>query len=439
MSNAIITVGLGFGDEGKGATIDALARQFHSKLVVRYTGGAQALHNVVTPEGIRHGFSQFSSAFLIKERTDSLLADGMLVNPLDMLMEAEILVKKGVPDPLKRSFIHENCLMITPFHIGLNRLRERLRTLSTTPRHGSCGKGVGETRRYALENPEKEIRIGHLRQPRILKALLEACHFSLLGKAKELLGDNTDPSDVAEEMAFFDWPINELCARYAAFVPQVNIVNYEQVSAMFKAQKTPILFESAQGVLLDESHGFHPYTTWTNTTMDYAYGLLDMLGFKEKIETIGIIRALPTRHGAGPFPTCNEDFTKAFQDEGNPDNAYQGGLRVGLPDLVLLRYALEAIGGVDYLAVNHFDQIRYKDEVLVATRYAINGRRYMLSPAMYPTDPDEEVTKVLQSMVPDYESFAVADLLPLLSAISQAPIGIIGSGPTAEDRTILLV
>src|SRR5690242_399336 len=142
MKRAIITVGLGFGDEGKGATVDYLTRAYDADLVVRYCGGSQAGHNVELSDGRRHTFSQFGAGTLVRgrDRPRTYLGPNVVIDPPAMLREARHLAELGVEEPLSLLTIHPRCLVTTVWHRTLNRLRELSRG---EDRHGSCGQGVG--------------------------------------------------------------------------------------------------------------------------------------------------------------------------------------------------------------------------------------------------------------------------------------------------------
>src|SRR3954471_11228140 len=120
MRNAILTVGLGFGDEGKGATVDALARRLGADLVVRYCGGSQAGHNVELPDGRRHTFSQFGAGTLAPQRPRTYLGPAVIIAPPAMVREAQHLAELGVPDPLHLVTVHPRCLVTTPWLKLLN-------------------------------------------------------------------------------------------------------------------------------------------------------------------------------------------------------------------------------------------------------------------------------------------------------------------------------
>src|SRR6516162_6182117 len=129
MRRAIITVGLGFGDEGKGATVDYLARCYEADLVIRYCGGSQAGHNVELPDGRRHTFSQFGAGTLAgaSGRPRTYLGPGVVIDPPALLHEARHLSELGVPDPTGLLTVHPRCLVTTIWHRTLNRLREMSR------------------------------------------------------------------------------------------------------------------------------------------------------------------------------------------------------------------------------------------------------------------------------------------------------------------------
>ena len=155
---AIILADLGFGDAGKGTLADYLSRQLAVHTIVRYNGGPQAAHNVVTPDGRHHTFAQFGSGMFLPH-TRTLLSRFMLVNPLNMLKEERHLSALGVTDALPRTMIDRRALVITPFQRAINRLREVARAAD---RHGSCGEGIGECMSDALNYRDDVIRVGDL-------------------------------------------------------------------------------------------------------------------------------------------------------------------------------------------------------------------------------------------------------------------------------------
>src|SRR5262245_22309476 len=160
MKRAIITVGLGFGDEGKGATVDFLTRRLEADLVVRYCGGSQAGHNVELPDGRRHTFSQFGAGTLAPDPPRTFLGPNVIIDPLALTREAAHLTELGVRDPMRLLTIHPRCLVATPGLRALNQLREMSRG---DAKHGSCGQGIGETRSYWLRYGEDSVFAADLR------------------------------------------------------------------------------------------------------------------------------------------------------------------------------------------------------------------------------------------------------------------------------------
>src|SRR5687767_10013422 len=158
MRQAILVIDLAFGDCGKGAVVDFLTRRQHAHTVVRFNGGPQAGHNVVTPDGRHHTFSQFGSGtFVPGVRT--LLSRFMLIEPYALLNEAKHLAQVGVPDALGRLIIDRRSPVITPAHQAANRLRELARGDAA---HGTCGMGVGETMQDLLEHPDLMLQAADL-------------------------------------------------------------------------------------------------------------------------------------------------------------------------------------------------------------------------------------------------------------------------------------
>lgn len=350
--DAIIVVGLGFGDEAKGATVDFLCAQDDVAGVVRFNGGAQAAHNVVA-DGRHHTFRQFGSGTL--SGVPTFLSRYCLVEPIGLAGEAEELAALGVPDPLGLITIDPDALITTPVHVAANRAREDRRGAG---RHGSTGLGIGETVWYdlamrrgaragqAVENlvaPSdargRALRVRDCLDGRVLRERLA----DLVRFYRPLLAGSVHGHDDVETMA-------DLLAAFAGAVRMAAPGHLARSAARGR-----LVFEGAQGVLLDEWRGFHPHTTWSTTTPANAQALLAEAGLPRG-EVLGLTRAYTTRHGAGPLPT-EDPALLAVAEPFNGTGVYQGGWRTGHLDLVALGYAVAAIGGVDALAVSHLDVV----------------------------------------------------------------------------------
>ena len=347
---AFVVVDLGFGDAGKGLMTDYLVRRHEAELVVRFNGGAQAGHNVVEGTGRQHTFSQLGSGtFVPGVRTH--LAGPVVVHPTALRVEAEHLEALGERNVLRRISIDPACLVTTPFQQAAGRLRELLRS---GERHGSCGVGVGETVADALADPELAVRFGELRQPARLRDRLEAQRVRKWAEFSAQAGGGPN-ADVARELQLLaSSDVTERWLTAAADVAQaVRIAGDESVHDA----KGSVVFEGAQGVLLDEAFGFHPFTTWSHCTPAGARDLLSRIGWAHPVETVGVLRAYAVRHGPGPLPTEDALLAAKTSERHNQDGPWQGPVRKGWLDLVLLDYALRACRGVDALAVTHLDAL----------------------------------------------------------------------------------
>lgn len=348
MKTVYMVAGLAFGDEGKGATVDFLTQIHNAGLVVRYNGGSQAGHNVVTSDGRWHTFSQFGSG-TFHPGVKTHLSEYMLVNPENMMRENAHLHELGIHDAIERLTVSEDCLIITPFDRAINHLLEESRGEN---HHGTCGHGVGRCRSEHLKHGDKVLFAGDLKdKEKTRKKLLfiqqEAKELSdFILKAYPLLA--ADPFIDGGEAA-----INICCDRYHDWERIVRVVHRRQLKYLLEETDCTI-FEGAQGVLLDENYGTAPYNTWTDTTFNNALKLLEECNYRDKKYKVGVLRSYYTRHGEGPFPT--EEKTISFPEPHNNGSGWQGKFRFGYFDFRALNYAMRICGGVDFFALNHLDQ-----------------------------------------------------------------------------------
>lgn len=419
MKRAVITVGLGFGDEGKGATVDFLARELGADLVIRYCGGSQAGHNVQLPDGSRHTFSQFGAATLTDnaERPRTYLGPAVVIDPPAMLREARHLAELGVDNPTELLTVHPRCLVSTVWHRTLNRLRELSRG---NDRHGSCGHGVGEARNYWLRYGEDAVFAADLRDTDVLCDKLELLRQRVLLEMQSFIHQVAD----AQVREFDLWDLGaEAEARHLVEAVEKGIT----ISAAVPAYETAI-FEGAQGALLDEYRGFHPYTTWSTVTAHHAWDLVRQTD-ADAVAVLGLTRTYATRHGEGPFPTYCPDLTARLEDPGNPWNRWQGGMRCGWLDLPLLRYAAAVAGPLDGLVVNHLDQVTDSDFQLCDAY-----REGVLTPSAAPNLAwQSQMTEQLKRAEPVLSPASADEILRRLDEI--APVVLSGSGPTHEARS----
>jgi adenylosuccinate synthase len=446
---AILIADLGYGDAGKGSVVDYLTRECCAHTVVRYNGGAQAAHNVVTHDGKHHTFAQFGSGtFLPGVKTH--LSRYMILHPLAMLAEERHLRALGVRDAFARTSIERQALVITPFQQAANRLKEMARG---DGRHGSCGMGVGETMGdwlnlgeealFAGDLPCRELVVRKLRRLREVKmAQLESIMVTLpeMGPAVE------------ERRVLEDANLIEITAdMYQYFSSLVRLVEPDYLGKLLR-QPGGTIFEGAQGVLLDEWYGFYPYNSWSTLTYKNADTLLAENGFAGDATRLGLIRGYATRHGAGPFVTQDETLTREVQDMHNTNNPWQRQFRVGYLDLVALRYALRVTGPVDGLVVTNLDRMEAMPEWKVCDAYRYAGGEAelagfferegeLISDISVPDDPtdlarQETLTRLLMEMQPVYTG-CERDREGYAEWVSRrlgVPLAITSFGPTAGEK-----
>jgi len=427
---AFVVTDLGYGDAGKGTVVDALVRKHDAELVVRHNGGAQAAHNVVI-RGTRitrgdqgddhHTFAQFGSGSLI-DGVRTYLGPKVLVNPLNMITEAEHLRELGAEDILGRTYIDARAVITTPFHIAGNQIREILRAGG---RHGSCGLGIGETMIDQLQG--LALRAGDLSDPALMAEKLGLIREHKLQEMQSLLDQLPAAAWTVAEPLFSNRSVSELAETYAEFQGLINIVSGYDLTA-----HQTIVFEGAQGVLLDEDHGFHPYTTWSHTTTANADQLLD--GYPGQVERIGLLRSYMTRHGAGPFVTEDPELGRLLPEAHNGYGRWQQHWRVGHPDLVALRYALQVAGDIDQLAITCLDLTDGLDLGL-CTDYMKDGATYDLLPLPeVDLDRQQLITETLLECSPVYAPVSGEQIPEIMERETGLPVTLRSWGPTADDK-----
>lgn len=382
---AFIVVDLGFGDAGKGLITDYLVRRHAAKLVVRFNGGAQAGHNVVTPGGRHHTFAQFGSGtFVAGVRT--FLSRYVVIHPTALLVEAEVLRRTGVSDALDRLFISENARIITPFLYPEDTLRAR--DLRDRPLARQKLARIRERRWESIplkEHPEAAI----FEDPSISDAWLE--HASRLSS-------RTVPDSMLGRLA----------------------------------ESSTTVFEGAQGVLIDESFGFHPYTTWSDCTPRNAFTLVTEHMPNTEPDVIGVLRTYIVRHGPGPLPSETDALTVL---EHNHEHPWQGPVRYGWFDAVLARYALAACSRVDRLAITHVDLSSQSTTWNVCHAWSVDGQDIttLALPQKPSLDHQERLTSLARRARPVLEAIAPSAALETIAALLDRRIHLASYGPTAAD------
>jgi len=311
MRHAVI--GLGFGDEGKGMVVSYLSSYYNNPMVVRYSGGHQAGHTVHF-EDMKHTFANFGSGTL--QGCPTYWSKYCTVDPVGLLNELAVLIDKmGMEFDGIRLYIHNECPVTTPYDMNYNRSREK------DMMHGTCGVGFGAT--IEREENNFHLQFSDLFNPTVLEIKLNMIRkYYNMFLEDTMLGEHTlfmEAVDVLNDRTKFP---NEVV------VP----VNSNQLPA-----HPNTIYESSQGLLLDQDIGFFPHVTHSNV----GRKRLDDFIFHYD-EVWYVTRAYQTRHGEGPM--TNEEIPCTFvnlEDETNVLNDHQGHFRRTILDLDLLNYALE--------------------------------------------------------------------------------------------------
>lgn len=457
---AYVVTDISFGDAGKGTTVDFLAHQAKTTAVIRHNGGPQAAHNVITSDGRHHTFAQFGSGMFVPG-TSTHLSRFMVVNPLNMLYEARHLVELGEMDVWKRTTVDAAAPLILPWHQAANRLRELARGDSP---HGTTGLGVSEVKLDLRQAPDSVLRVGDLWSPGLigrLEALRRAKYLQLLNELEVPAGDIAgDEWMVLHDSGVIPW----LCDQLDEWIGVARIVSGDYLARLADTHDQ-LVFEGAQGVLLDEAFGFHPYTTWSDATPRGAMKLLSEIGFHEPVTKLGIIRAYTTRHGYGPFVTEDPALAAPLREYHNDAWQWQGQFRYGHLDLLAHRYAIEVSGGLDALVVTGLDRLKEQTQWRYAAAYQLMGQAppdvtdYLqfngsglvtaIKPFSYGDRPHQaRLTEMMELCTPVYSTIhcptsaqaqeAEAVLLQACEDVLGLRVSITSHGPTAVDKQVLV-
>jgi adenylosuccinate synthase len=355
-----IITDLGPGDGGKGGVIHKITSMRRVHTIIK-RGGAQGSHGVATSNGQRFAFSQWGCGTLSSIPTH--LSEQMIISPEGLLNEASYLrYVCGIHDAFSLLTVDERALCATPFHGIASRLIELGR--GAHPR-GTVGTGVGEAYRRYRQEPELAILAKDLKRPGLRDRLADIrAHvrstLQSLGDSG-FLADDIAERDLELPLLYDDGFLDHVASRFAEVAAKVTVVSEGYLSEHILTKAGSALIETSHGVLTDRLVGFHPHTSAIRTLPSFSHQLLKNAGYDKQVVDIGVSRAYAVRHGAGPLPTADSAMTERLLPGSSKEgNRYQGTIRVGPLDFVLLRYAIEACGGTasfDGLAVTCFDQV----------------------------------------------------------------------------------
>ena len=353
-------VGMQWGDEGKGKIVDLLSKDFD--IVVRTQGGSNAGHTVVI--GDEKFILHLIPSGILRDGKTCVIGNGVVVDPEQLLSEIKELNGRGVATAGKL-LISDRAHTVMPYHKALDAARENA---LGDDKIGTTLRGIGPA--YADKAARTGIRIGDLADPRACREKLEH-QVPLVNKTLQNVY-GAEPVNVAEV-------INWAARKGEAIRPMVG----DTVEFLHEASRTgkTILFEGAQGSLLDADFGTYPFNTSSNAS---AGGMATGSGLppKELGRVIGVLKAYTTRVGAGPFPTELDDETGSrLRERGGEFGATTGRpRRCGWFDAVAARYSA-MINGVDELAITKLDVLEGIDPIRICVAYEIDGRQTETFPA----------------------------------------------------------
>ena len=425
MGKNVVVVGTQWGDEGKGKVVDLLTER--AQAVVRFQGGHNAGHTLVI-DGEKTVLHLIPSGIL-RDGVRCLIGNGVVVAPGALVEEIDMLEARGIP-VAERLRISASAPLILPVHVALDQARERARGNDAI---GTTGRGIGPA--YEDKVSRRGLRVGELLDAEAfaerLRGLLEYHNFALEHYFK------ADPVD-------FQATLDEALAHGERLRPMIEDTT-ELLYAELDAGHN-LLFEGAQGMMLDIDHGTYPFVTSSNTTTGGA-ACGTGLGPLALDYVLGIVKAYATRVGGGPFPTeLFDDVGKHLAEVGHEFGATTGrARRCGWLDMVALRRAVR-VNSVSGLCMTKLDVLDGLETVKVCTAYRVGGEETTALPAgaeaLASCEPVYEELPGWSGSTAGITSFdqlpeAALSYLKRIEELAGVPVDIISTGPD-RDETIIL-
>jgi len=358
MPNRVI-VGSQWGDEGKAKIVDFLT--LHADIIVRFQGGANAGHTVKT-ENEEFIFHLIPSGIMHPNKV-CVIGNGVVFDPKQAILEIKDLVSKGISIE-NRILIAENAHVVLPWHIVSDKLKEAKAGKSAI---GTTGRGIGPC--YSDKVNRHGVRVGDLLNELDLKPRIEAIAEFRNEEFNKMFGaEPIDPEPVIKE--------------YLALGEQLRPYICDTVSYLHESLKSnkQIIFEGAQGTILDVDHGTYPFVTSSNTVAGYA-SCGSGVGPTVIEQVFGVVKAYTTRVGNGPFPTeLTNEIGETLRKIGGEFGATTGRpRRCGWLDVPVIRKAA-VVNGLTHLAITKLDVLDTFKEIKICTGYKLNGKEILQFP-----------------------------------------------------------
>lgn len=369
-----VIVGAQWGDEGKGKVVDTLAPS--ADMIVRFQGGNNAGHTIVVNDK-KFELHLIPSGILYSEK-EAVMGGGMVINPQALLTEMAKLKQENIN--FDNFFISDCAHLVLPYHLLLDRLEEELRADN---RIGTTIRGIGPA--YVDKVARRGIRMGDLLNPQQLEEKIKSAvgyHNLVLEKVYKQAPQN--PEQLFKELL-------SLAKELQPFIVNVALKIHQSI-----AQGKTILFEGAQGALLDLDQGTYPYVTSSNTVSG-GFAATTGLGPLTCSEVVGVAKAYSTRVGEGPFPTEEKNEAGNILRETGGEYGVTTGRprRCGWLDLPLLKHSVR-VNGFSWIALTKMDVLSAFATIKIADSYSLNGKTL----TEMPTDMND-----LALVQPNYKSF----------------------------------
>ena len=425
MANVVV-VGSQWGDEGKGKIVDWLSSR--ADVVVRFQGGHNAGHTLVI-DGKTYKLSLFPSG-IVREDKVSIIGNGVVIDPWAFAEELKILINQDVEINSKNLKIAENASLILPVHKNLDILREH--KSSNDSKIGTTKRGIGPA--YEDKVGRRSVRVGDLRDFKALKLkvnnLVDHHNIILRGMNEEEI----NPDAIYDDLIEVSEIIKPFISRTQEFLTQA------------RKDRKRILYEGAQGALLDIDHGTYPYVTSSNTIASAA-ATGSGQGVRSINYVLGITKAYTTRVGEGPFPSEQDnDVGNELGEKGHEFGTVTGRKRrCGWFDAVLVKHAIE-VSGIDGMALTKLDVLDGFEKINICTAYELDDKKI----DYFPSSSEEQ-----SRIKPIFEEFDGWDTttfgarlwndLPAeavkyvkrIEELTSTPVALLSTSPERED-TILV-
>lgn len=427
----VAIVGAQWGDEGKGKVVDLFTSR--AEYIVRYQGGNNAGHTLVV-NGMKTVLHLIPSGILHEGKV-CMIANGVVFDPVVFFEEIDKLVTHGalLGDPWARVRVSERAHVILPYHRTMDRLREEKASKSAAGKIGTTVRGIGPA--YEDKVARRGIQVIDLIRPEVLRGKLQKA----IEEKNVLLEHYFGESKIDLESIFQE------CLKLGERL-KPYITNVRGLLAEALKYGRPILFEGAQGTLLDVDHGTYPFVTSSNTVSGGAM-TGSGVGPSAVHQVIGIAKAYTTRVGSGPFPTEIErsepEMAKTIRQIGNEFGATTGRpRRVGWLDLVAMKYAVE-VNGMTGIALMKSDVLQDFDFVKVCTAYSIGGNTVYDFPTCV---EDLEKVEPIYEVMPGWPAYKAQDIssvaelppemrnyLKFIEDFLGVPVVLLSTGPGREE------